>query len=551
MSSLPLSRRTFFKGGKASRPDLNRLNPHWPTPRVAKVIYKYLKENPPVDHSLTVNDLPQLKQPILKTNNTTDVEWTVSAARHLLSRTMTGPTYDEIQSCFSSGLSPSVNTLLETQELPEQPGNWVNEELPDWGSLSIAEINAIVLSYNNRIHSFRRWWSELMMNENMNITETITLFWHHFFATGYSKVFYPQAMYQQHKMLRLHGLGNFKDLLQQVTFGPAMMIWLDTSGSRKQAPNENFARELMELFSLGVNNYTQEDVVAASKAFTGYVTNGVQTNYNFDTMEGWGYWWTDWHDFEDKTFLGQTGPWTGDDIINIILEQDQCAIHICSRLYKWFVYDFIDESFVSEMADILRSNNYEIKPAIEFLFTSDHFHEPTFWGASISNPNQMITGTIKRLNMENQNFPNRFFSDIQYALGMQMFEPPDVNGWIGYHSWINSNTFPFRKVILRSLITGESPIGNYGSYINVSSIAQSLYNSNEDGWPCEQVVRKLGLTFFGLSLTDSLEQRLLDILLNGAEPYDWNLNLPPYNAQWNRMKDMLQYMMKLPEFQLA
>ena len=352
-------------------------------------------------------------------------------------------------------------------------------------------------------------------------------------------------------MLRIHGLGNFKDLLRQVTFGPAMMIWLDTSGSRKQAPNENFARELMELFSLGVNNYTQEDVVAASKAFTGYVTNGVQTNYNFDTMEGWGYWWTDWHDFEDKTFLGQTGPWTGDDIINIILEQDQCAIHICSRLYKWFVYDFIDESFVSEMADILRSNNYEIKPVIEFLFTSDHFHEPTFWGASISNPNQMITGTIKRLNMENQNFPNRFFSDIQYALGMQMFEPPDVNGWIGYHSWINSNTFPFRKVILRSLITGESPIGNYGSYINVSSIAQSLYNSNEDGWPCEQVVRKLGLTFFGLSLTDSLEQRLLDILLNGAEPYDWNLNLPPYNAQWNRMKDMLQYMMKLPEFQLA
>ena len=163
----------------------------------------------------------------------------------------------------------------------------------------------------------------------------------------------------------------------------------------------------------------------------------------------------------------------------------------------------------------------------------------------------MITGTIKRLNMENQNFPNRFFSDIQFALGMQMFEPPDVSGWLGYHSWINSNTFPFRKVILCSLITGESPIGNYGSYINVSSIAQSLYNSNEDGWACEQVVRKLGLAFFGLSLTDSLEQRLLDILLNGAEPYDWNLNLPPYNAQWNRMKDMLQYMMRLPEFQLS
>jgi len=364
-------------------------------------------------------------------------------------------------------------------------------------------------------------------------------------------VLYPQAMYQQHKILRLHGLGNFKDILRQITFGPAMMIWLDISGSRKQAPNENFARELMELFTLGVNNYNQDDVVAASKAFTGYVTNGVQTNYDFDTMEGWGNWWTDRHDFEDKTFLGQTGPWTGDDIINIILEQDQCAIHICNRLYKWFVYDLIDESFVSEMAEILRSNNYEIKPALEFLFNSDHFNDPTFWGANISNPNRMITGTIKRLNMENQNFPTRFFSDLQFALGMQMFEPPDVNGWLGYHSWINSNTFPFRKVILCSLITGESPIGNYGSYINVSSIAQSLYNSNEDGWPCEQVVRKLGLAFFGLPLTELLEQQMLDILLNGAEPYDWNVNLPHWNAQWNRMKDMLQYMMRLPEFQLA
>ena len=157
-----------------------------------------------------------------------------------------------------------------------------------------------------------------------------------------------------------------------------MMIWLDISGSRKEAPNENFARELMELFTLGVDNYSQSDVVAASHAFTGYVTNGVETNYDFDTMEGWGYWWTDWHDFDDKTFMGQTGPWTGDDIINMILDRDECAVHICKKLYKWFLYDHVDLDFIDGMANVLRSNNYEIKPALNIFFQANIFMTPPF-----------------------------------------------------------------------------------------------------------------------------------------------------------------------------
>ena len=153
--------------------------------------------------------------------------------------------------------------------------------------------------------------------------------------------------------------------------------------------------------------------------------------------------------------------------------------------------------------------------------------------------------------MQNQNYPNQFFDKSQNFLGMTMFEPPDVNGWIGYRSWINSNTLPMRKAILCSLITGISPFGNYGSYINVRSIAQSLYNTDQIDLACEQVVQNLALLFFSTPLSDNLKERMLSILLDGAEPYDWNINLPAWNAQWNRMKDLLQYMMKIPEFQLS
>ena len=153
--------------------------------------------------------------------------------------------------------------------------------------------------------------------------------------------------------------------------------------------------------------------------------------------------------------------------------------------------------------------------------------------------------------MQDQPFDSDFFYNVQHALNMILFEPPDVNGWTGYRSWINSNTFPMRKALLCSLVTGESPFGNFGSYLNVPTLAQSLYDENDGNYPAVQVVQKLAFIFFGLPLTESLEERMLEILLDGAEPYDWNINLPAYNAQWNRMEDLLQHMMRIPEFQLS
>ena len=545
------SSRQFFPTGQKSNLELGQFNLEWPNRNVASLHKKIFKEYWP-KRSVTIPDTSSEFQfhPI-KHTHTREFSWNIDAARHLLNRTMTGATFEDINTILSLGLNDSVQTLLEDLELPEPPGNWVYEDIPDWSSLTTQERNDIIQSYHDRMKYFRFWWCEKMMFNSTNITEMMTLFWHNYFASAFSKVFYPQAMYQQNHIFRTYCLGNFKDLLRQVTFGPAMMIWLDINGSRKQAPNENFARELMELFTLGVDNYSQEDVVTVSRAFTGYVTDGIQTNYDFEEMIGWGYWWTDWHDFDEKTFLGQIGPWTGDEIIDIILDQDACAVQICKQIYKWFVYEHVHEPFIEEMADILRSNNYEIKPLMEFLLTSDHFFDPAFRGANIQNPNTMLLGSIRRLGMQNQNYPNQFFDLVQYYLGMIMFEPPDVNGWLGYRSWINSNTLPMRKVTLCSLITGESPFGNYGSNISVRAIAQSLYNPDSTELACEQVVQNLALLFFSTPLTDGLKERMLSVLLDGAEPYDWNINLPHWNAQWNRMEDLVKYMMRIPEFQLS
>lgn len=551
MSNRLLSRRDFFKGRETSRPELKRLNPNWPTKRVAKLIRNNLKKNSPIYHPPKVDELP----PVLPVTHSTEslqvVDWDMGAARHLLSRTMFGPKYPEIKEASENSLEIKLSSILSTVSLPDPPGEWVNEPAPQWDALTGEEIQELIGQYREWMWDLRYWWMKGMMQNPINIQEMITLFWHNYFATAQSKVFYPQAMYQQNSIFREYGLGNFKELLRQVTFGPAMMIWLDIHQSKDVEPNENFPRELLELFTMGVDNYTQNDIVEAARAFTGYRTDGVETNYSFEEAAGSGWWWDEWHDFDSKTFLGQTGHWNGDDIINIIMEQDATAVHICTRLYKWFVYQNVDETVVNEMANILRNNDYNIATVLYFLFSTEHFYDENFRGADIQNPLTLMQGLIRKCGMEEFDFSIVSFIHSQEFLGMLPLEPPDVSGWPGYRSWINSITLPVRKVQASSVITGQSPWGNFDVTTNVRALAQSMYDQNEEGYASEQIVRKLGFLFFGNPLSENLEERMLSVLLDGAEPYDWAINAPLNNPQWDRMRDLMVYIMRVPEFQLS
>ncbi len=530
---------------KIGFPDLNQLDSE------SRSLHKNLIKKNWKFNKLPTSNVP-FKQRAVRTRQVSrNFTWDSSSVAHLLKRTTTGASIDEINYFLNQGLEESINQLLTDKELPIPPGTWVDEDLPNWNALSSEQRQEIIQIYHYRMKTFQKWWAQRMIDDTLNITEMMTLFWHNYFASAYSKVFYPQAMFQQNNIFRTYCMGNFKDLIRQVTFGPAMMIWLDISNSKKEAPNENFARELMELFTLGVDNYSQDDVIAASRAFTGYITNGLDTNYDFEAMEGWGPWWTNWHDFDDKTFMGQSGPWTGDDIISIILDQDNCAIHICKKIYQWFLYNEPNMEFIDEMANVLRNNNYELKPALEYLFSSEHFYDTNFKGANIQNPVQLYLGSLKKLKMHDQPFDINFFCEIQNHLGMVLFEPPDVNGWIGYRTWINSNTLPLRKAMLCALVDHESPFGSFGNYINIPLIANSLVNQNDNSYHIEQIINNLSLIFFGIPIGQTLRDQLLNIALDGAEPYDWDINLPAYNAQWSRMKNLLQHMIKLPEFQLS
>lgn len=539
-----ITRRNFLSGkpmGKRSAPV--KVDPHWPTPRVAKIYQKMLEQDPPFEHPEFEHvPSPQLDVPT-RLGRLQTPAWNSVNASHLLKRTLFSPTFTELEAAESSTMDQTMEDLMAPQTAPDPPDTWVTEPPPAFDSLTQEEIMEIITTYRLRLRTLVKWWGMEMAKDTFSIRENMTLFWHNHFATSAQKVFFPQAMYEQNNILREHCLGDFRELLRRVTFGPAMLIWLDSHRSTKNDPNENFARELLELFTMGVDNYTQNDVIEASRAFTGYSTNGVATNYSYSQRSGIGNYWNTAHDFDPKTFLGQTGNWNGDDIIDIILEEDVVANFICSKLYQWFVYENVDETFVDSMATVFRNSSYNIETAVEYLLTSEHFYDVNFHGAMVRNPMTVLYGTIRQLEMENVSTVGNYFIRTAEYLGMIPLYPPDVNGWTGYRSWLNSITLPSRKMITTTFLDGSGGLGMLDSTADVVALAQNMTDPDD----AEQIVEDLSRLFSPFPLSDILKTQLLDILLDGAAIYDWTIS--DASAE-GRLKNLMRHMMRMPEFQL-
>ena len=284
-------------------------------------------------------------------------------------------------------------------------------------------------------------WIERMNHPTSILKEKMVLFWANLFVCADNNIFHIQKF---HNVLRQHALGNFRDFTKAIAREPSMIKYLNNQQNIKESPNENFARELMELFMLGVGNYTEKDIKEAARAFTGW---SFRRDGSFFLKKKK-------HDYDTKTFLGKTGDFDGDDIIDRILEQKQAARHICKKIYTYFVNPTIDESRLEELTSLFYQD-YDIQKLMQFIFNSDWFYDENNIGVKIKSPIELLVGLQQIVPFEFKKKKQLFY--VQKMLGQILLKPPNVAGWKGGQNWIDSNTLMFR-LKLPSLLLNNAVI---------------------------------------------------------------------------------------------
>lgn len=284
-------------------------------------------------------------------------------------------------------------------------------------------------------------WLDEMINSEAQLREKMSLFWHGHFACRVINSYFQQELLHT---IRTNALGNFGDLLKEVSKSPSMLQFLNNQQNRKQHPNENFAREVMELFTMGRGNYSENDIKEAARAFTGWGFN-LQGEFIFRKQL---------HDNGSKTFLGKTGNFDGEDVLNILLEQSQTAKYITKMIYRYFVNDQVDEARVDWLSKRFYSNGYDIKKLLDDIYTSDWFYSEKNIGTRIKSPVELLAGIRRFLPLELDNDLSQLL--FQKVLGQVLFYPPNVAGWAGGKSWIDSSTLMVRLQIPQVLTSKES-----------------------------------------------------------------------------------------------
>ena len=284
------------------------------------------------------------------------------------------------------------------------------------------------------------WWANRMLATRRPLEEKLTLFWHGHFATGQNKVRDYRMMLRQNELFRAHASGRFRDLLVGILKDPAMLVYLDNGENIKSHPNENFGRELLELFTMGVGNYSERDVREAARAFTGWTNDVLQ--FKFDAAQ---------HDSGVKTFLGKTGALDGENIVDTILAQPVTAEFISAKVYRFLVRDEIAPAVKTELARTYRDSGYELKPLLKRMLLSRDFYSPSSVGVQIKSPVQLVVSTYRKMGLrEIPTIPD--FGRMTASLGQSLFEPPNVAGWAGGRTWITPSTLLNRGNLMRGVL---------------------------------------------------------------------------------------------------
>ncbi len=373
-------------------------------------------------------------------------------ARHLLVRTGFAALPAEIAKFQGLARAEAVRRLLaETRtEAVTPPPTWTREvgDLRPPGRMASPEERRAWL--RKRVAEgleLTGWWYREMAATPSPLTERMTLFWHNHFTSAFRKVRAPVLLYRQNVTLRRHALGNFAKLVHAMAADPAMIVYLDSVRNRRGQPNENFARELLELFTLGEGQgYTETDIKEAARAFTGWSLERDTAEFRFRPFL---------HDGGEKTFMGRTGRFNGTDIIEIVLKKPRVAEYIAEKAWREFVSETPDPAVVRRIADRFRASGYEIKVLLGELLLSPQFWAAENRGRLVRSPVELIVGTLRQFELPQPD--SRVLALLGRALGQEPFNPPNVKGWPGGTAWINANTLLVRQQLLRRLTSGEVP----------------------------------------------------------------------------------------------
>lgn len=364
-------------------------------------------------------------------------------ARHLLGRTSFGPRLEEVQRFAALDRGAAVDLLLSAPSSPPPP--------PPAGVETFVSRRQLQALPEPQQETRRReifaqsvalkgWWLERMATSDAPFTEWMTLFWHGLLTSSFQKVRSPNLLWRQHLTLRTHALGVFDDLLLAMARDPAMVVYLDNVSNLKTHPNENFARELMELFTVGLGPYSEHDVKEAARAFTGWGINRDTGDFRFFPQR---------HDPGLKTVLGRTGPLDGQDVIDVLLARDETARRLVRRLWVNLVSPTPDEVWVDHQARRLKASGYEIQPTVRALLLSDAFWAEENRGTLVRSPVEWVAGTLRALHVEPKD--GRLLARITAEMGQDLLDPPSVAGWPGAEAWIDTRSLTLRRQFVDGL----------------------------------------------------------------------------------------------------
>jgi len=516
-------------------------------------------------------------------------QWTKAEAAHLLRRTTFGATNQEILDAVTNGMNATVTSLLQIPAIGEplayhpdetivpQGQSWVNAVYP-------SNVNDAQTVETARLASLGAWIMERINSESLTIAEKICLFWHNHFSTVPTQD--SRCTYTHHALLRSHALGDFKQMVKDVTIDPSMLLFLNGAENNVFSPNENYARELLELFTIGkgpqigpgdYTNYTEHDIAEIAKILTGYYVTGLRSDTQttvdavYDTIL---------HDQSTKTLSSKfnnavitpNGANEYEDLIDVIFLQDEVAHHISRKLYRYFVnYDLtpvVESTVIAEMANTMIANNYQILPVLEELFTSEHFYDISVRGALIKGPMDMLYSMLNQCEATpNFNLATNYemLLNIYWlgeALGQSYAFPPSVAGWPAYYQtpsfsklWVNATHIKTRfDVALWLTVANGIPVN--GDFFKIDAL--HLVDSLSSPANAPAVIQDLADMFCPKGLTATQQLTLKAILTGGLPDFEWTIEYNDYQANIGnpmyedpvrtRVELVLSQLFQMPEF---